>query len=151
MFDVSYSIITANSTLTHLRTDIALDSFCPDGLVGIGVPVGTDTFVRNFVTKTCRNTIDDVEKLDSIQDGFIHFQDGFIHFQLLRFCQANRLQFIYSHIMLNNRCVLHQLDCKISDTFLKRVPNSTLTTGTRLARPGHTWSFTCRMLRGVMG
>ncbi len=48
-----------------------LDSFCPEGFVGIGVPIGTDTFVRNFVDKTCRNIIDDVEKLDDIQDGFI--------------------------------------------------------------------------------
>jgi hypothetical protein len=35
------------------------------------VSTGTDTFERNFVGKTCRNIIDDVEKLDVIQDGFI--------------------------------------------------------------------------------
>ena len=54
--------------------------------------------------------IDDVEKLDSIQDGFIHYQ-------LLRFCQTTRLQYINSHIMLSNSCVLHQqhVDCKIAD------------------------------------
>jgi hypothetical protein len=28
------------------------------------VSIGTDTFVRNFVAKTCRNIIDDVEKLN---------------------------------------------------------------------------------------
>ena len=61
------------------------------------------------------NTIDEVEKLDAIQDGFIHFQ-------LLRFCQATRLQYINSHIMLNNRCVLQQqhVDCKIADALLKK-------------------------------
>jgi hypothetical protein len=37
------------------------------------VPIGTDIFVRDFVGKTCRDIIDDVEKLDAIQDGFIHF------------------------------------------------------------------------------
>ena len=59
--------------------------------------------------------IDDVEKLDAIQDVFIHFQ-------LIRFCQATRLQHINSHIMLNNRCVLQQqyVDCKIVDAFLKK-------------------------------
>jgi hypothetical protein len=31
-------------------------------------------FERSFVAKTCRDIIDDVEKLDDIQDGFIHFQ-----------------------------------------------------------------------------
>jgi hypothetical protein len=101
--------------LTHLRADIALDSFCPDGFVGIGEPIGTDTFVRNFVAKTCRNIKNDVEKLDAIQDGFIHYQ-------LVRFCQATRLQFINSHIMLNNRYVLQQqhIDCKIADALLKK-------------------------------
>jgi hypothetical protein len=72
-------------------------------------------FVRNFVAKTCRDIIDDVGKLYAIQDGFIHFQ-------LLRFCQATRLQYINSHIMLNNRCVLQQqhVDCKIADALLKK-------------------------------
>ena len=71
--------------------------------------------VRNFVAKTCRGIIDDVEKLDAIQDGFIHYQ-------LLRFCQATRLQNINSHILLGNRCTLQQqhVDCKIADVLLKQ-------------------------------
>ncbi len=36
--------------------------------------IGTDVFVQNFVAKTCRVIIDDVEKLDSIQDDLIHYQ-----------------------------------------------------------------------------
>ena len=51
-FDVVHSIIAASPALTHLRAQIALDSFCPEGFVGIGVPISTDTFVRNFVAKT---------------------------------------------------------------------------------------------------
>ena len=77
--------------------------------------IGTDAFVRNFVVKTCRTIIDDVEKLDSIQDGFTHYQ-------LLRFCQATRLQYMNSHILLGNRCVLQQqhVDYKIADALLKK-------------------------------
>jgi hypothetical protein len=99
----------------HLTADVALASFCPEGVVGIGVPIGTDTCVRNFVANTCRNIIDDVEKLDAIQDIFVHYQ-------LLRFCQATRLQYINAHIMLSNRCVLQQqhVDCKIADVLLKK-------------------------------
>ena len=79
------------------------------------MPIVTDAFVRSFVAKTCRDIIDDVEKLDAIQDGFIHYQ-------LLRFCQATRLQYINSHIMLNNRSVLQQqyVDCKIADVSLEK-------------------------------
>ena len=75
----------------------------------------TDDFVGSFVTKVCRDIIDDVEKLDSIQDDFIHFQ-------FLRFWQATRLQYINSHIMVSNRCVFQQqhVDCKIVDALLKK-------------------------------
>jgi hypothetical protein len=79
------------------------------------VPIGTDAFVRNFVAKTCKSIIDDVENLDVIQDGFIHYQ-------LVSFCQDTRLQYTNSHILLSNRCVLqHQhVDCKIPDVLLKK-------------------------------
>jgi hypothetical protein len=114
-FDVAQGIITASPDLTHLSDDLALVSFCPKGFIGIGVPIGSDAFVQSFVTKKCRDIIDDVEKLDAVQDGFIHFQ-------LIRFCQATRLQYVNSHIMLGNRCVLQQqhVDCKIADTLLKK-------------------------------
>ena len=98
----------------NLNGDVSLASFYPEGFVGIGVPIGTDAFVQNFVATTCRATVDDVDKLDAIQDGLIHYQ-------LLRFCQATRLQYTNCHILLRNRCVLQQLhvDCKIADALLK--------------------------------
>jgi hypothetical protein len=42
----------ATPQLTQLSDEVSLDSFLPDGFVGIGVPIGTDTFVRQFVAKT---------------------------------------------------------------------------------------------------
>ena len=95
---MAHNIINASPTLTHLAADVLLACFCPEGFVGIGVPIGTDAFVQNFVAKTCRAIIDDVEKLDTIQDGFIHYH-------LLRFCQTTLLQYLHSHILLGNRCV----------------------------------------------
>jgi hypothetical protein len=73
-FDMAQTIMQTTPTLTHLSNDVLLDSFCPEGFIGIDVPIGTDAFVRSFVAKTCRDIIDDVEKLDAIQDGFIHYQ-----------------------------------------------------------------------------
>ena len=118
VFDVARSFIAVSPTLTQLSGDISLHSFCPEGFIGIGVTIDTDTFVRNFVATSCRDIIEDVEKLDSIQDVFIHFQ-------LLRFCQPTRLQYLNSHIMLPNRCVLQQqhVDCKIADALLKKGTN----------------------------
>jgi hypothetical protein len=115
-FDMARTIMETTPTLTHLTNEVLLDSFYPEGFIGIDVPIGTDAFVRSFVAKTCRDIIDDVEKLDSTQDGFIHYQ-------LFRFCQATRLQYINSHIMLPNRCVLQQqhVDCKIAFHMWKTV------------------------------
>jgi hypothetical protein len=73
-FDMVWTIMEATPTLTYLTNEVLLDSFCPEGFIGIGVQIGTDAFVRSFVAKTCRDIIDDVEKLDVIQDGFIHYQ-----------------------------------------------------------------------------
>jgi len=38
--------------------------------------------------------MEDVDKLDNIQDGFIHYQ-------LMRFCQATRLQYLNGQIDLS--------------------------------------------------
>ena len=113
--DVAHGFINTTPQLTQLSGELSLDSFHPDGFVGIGVPIDTDTFMRQFVAKKCRDIIEDVEKLDAIEDSFIHYQ-------LLRFCQATRLQYINSHIILGNRCVLQQqhVDCKIADALLKK-------------------------------
>jgi hypothetical protein len=45
VFDVSHNIINVSPALTHLSGDVSLASFCPEGFVGIGVPIGTDDFV----------------------------------------------------------------------------------------------------------
>jgi hypothetical protein len=54
VFDVAHSFIATSPTLTQLSGDVSLATFCPEGFVGIGVPLGTDVFVQNFVAKTCR-------------------------------------------------------------------------------------------------
>jgi hypothetical protein len=115
LFDVVHVFINNSPQLIHLSGELSLDSFFPDGFVGIGVPIGTDNFVHQFVAKKCRDIIEDVENLDAIEDSFIHFQ-------LLRFYQVTRLKHINSHILLDNHCVLQQqhVDVKIADVLLKK-------------------------------
>ena len=62
-FDMAQTIMEATASLAHLRNDFLVDSFCPEGFIGIGVPIGTDAFIQSFVAKKCRDIIDDVEKL----------------------------------------------------------------------------------------
>jgi hypothetical protein len=70
---MAQTIMQATPSLAHLSNDFLFDSVCPEGFIGIGVPIGTDAFVQSFVTKTCRDIIDDVEKLDAIQDDLSIF------------------------------------------------------------------------------
>jgi len=62
--------------------------------------------------------MEDVDKLDNIQDGFIHYQ-------LVRFCQATRLQYLNGQITLANQNVLQQqhVDFKISNALLNKTWN----------------------------
>jgi len=115
LFDVAHAFINTTQQLTQVSGELSLDSFRPDGFVDIGVPIGTDTFIREFVAKKCSDIIEDVGKLDAIEDSFVHYQ-------ILRFCQVTRLQYVNSHIILGNRCVLQQqhADCKIADALLKK-------------------------------
>ena len=48
--------------------------------------------------------------------------DGFIHYQLLRFCQATRLQYLNGQISIRNQNSLQQqhVDRKIADALLKK-------------------------------
>jgi hypothetical protein len=47
----------------------------------------TDAFIQHFVKDKCEAIMEDVDKVDNIQDGFIHYQ-------LIRFCQATSLQYL---------------------------------------------------------
>ncbi len=73
-------------------------SSCSDGFVGIGVTIGTDAFVQNFVAKTCRAIIDDVEMVLSTisSSGFAKPPDSNILIATFcsvidAFCNSNTL------------------------------------------------------------
>jgi hypothetical protein len=46
-------------------------SFVVDGYIGLGVPIGTDANIQHFVKDKCQAIMEDVDKIDNIQDGFI--------------------------------------------------------------------------------
>ncbi len=48
---MTHAFVDNSPQLTQVSGKFSLDSFLPDGFVGIGVPVGTDNFVRQFVVK----------------------------------------------------------------------------------------------------
>jgi hypothetical protein len=48
--------------------------FTVQGIEVLGTPLGTDFYVRNFVSQNCIKITRDVEKLETLSDVFIHFQ-----------------------------------------------------------------------------
>jgi len=69
-------MLAANPSLDHLRPLLSPASFVVDGYMGLGVPIGTDAFIQHFVKDNCQAIMDDVDKLDNIQDGFIHYSSA---------------------------------------------------------------------------
>jgi len=67
-------MLAADPSLAHLSPLLSPASFVVDGYIGLGVPVGTDAFIQHFVKDNCQAIMEDVDKLDSIQDGFINYQ-----------------------------------------------------------------------------
>ena len=53
-------------------------------------------------------------------------EDGIVHYQLLRFCQATRLQYLNPHVSLDNQLVMQQqhVDYKIAEALLKKGTNN---------------------------
>ena len=69
------TIVKAGPSLSHLAFDLLhIQRFTAEGYEGLGVPFGTDAFAQNFVKDKCLTIIDDVDKLDSVEDGFIRHQ-----------------------------------------------------------------------------
>ena len=124
------TIVKADPSLSHLASDLLhIQRFTAEGYEGLGVPLGTDAFVQNFVKDKCLAIIDDVDKLDSVDDGFIHYQ-------LLRFCQATRLQYLNGQISIRNQNSLQQqhVDRKIADALLKKGTKGAYTSWTQQDR-----------------
>ncbi len=61
-------------------------------------PLAQTLLFKHIVKKKCQEIIEDVDKLDNIQDCFIHYQ-------LIRFCQTTRLQYLNGQVQLANQQV----------------------------------------------
>jgi len=128
---IARNIITTDCSLHTLRTLIDRpDVFVADGILTVGVPLGTDAFVSAYVAATCKEISTDIDKLDPLTDGFVHYQ-------LVRFCQATRLQYLNVHIPKYELTSYQQahVDVKITDALLKKGTNQLSTTWSR-ARQG---------------
>jgi hypothetical protein len=63
------SLHMINAKLSHLSPLLSPASFVVDGYIGLDVPIGTDAFIQHFVKDKCQAIMEDVDKLDNIQDA----------------------------------------------------------------------------------
>ena len=96
--DASQRMLAADPSLAHLSPLLSLVYFVVDSYIGFGVPVGTHASIQQFVKDKCQAIMEDVDKLASIQDGFIHYK-------LIRFFQATLLQYLNGHVQFANQCM----------------------------------------------
>jgi hypothetical protein len=100
-------MLAADPSLAHLSPLLSPAIFVVDCYIS--------SIIQHFVKDQCETIIEDVDKLDNTQDGFIHYQ-------LIWFCQATRLQYLNGQIDLANPNCLQQqhVDWKISNSLLKK-------------------------------
>jgi hypothetical protein len=60
--------------LQGIANDFTQEMFTVQGIEVLGTPLDTDVYVRIFVDQNCIKITRDVEKLEPLTDGFIHFQ-----------------------------------------------------------------------------
>jgi hypothetical protein len=70
-----------------------LDMFSVQGIEVLGTPIGTDTYIKDYVAHNCIKIARNVERLEPITDGFVHIQ-------LVKFCMNTCTQFMSANITL---------------------------------------------------
>ena len=117
--DRAAHIIQSDESLESLRP--LLDSeedhevFTVTGFKGLGVPIGTPDFITRFIEKKVKEYANDIDKLDILQDGKVHFD-------LIKFCHMPR--FNYLNGLVQCRALFtaqqHHLDCKIHNALIRK-------------------------------
>jgi hypothetical protein len=68
-----YSLQT-DPDLQVITNDFTPEMFTVKEIEVLGTPVGTDAYIRDVVAQNCIKIMRDVEKFESLTDGFTHFQ-----------------------------------------------------------------------------
>ena len=102
--------------------------FTVQGIEVLGTPLGTDVYIRNFLTQNCIKIIRDVEKLEPLTDDFTHFQ-------LVQKTMNTRTQYMSANITLPPQQQFLSAQHRHVDT---AIANAILKKGTR--NSFHLWS-----------
>ena len=123
-------IIQSDESLEHLSP--LLDSeddhevFTVEGFKGLGVPIGISAFITKFIEKKVLDYAHDVDKLDILQDGKIHFD-------LLKFCHMPRFNYLNGLVLTPSLLTAqqHHIDFKIHDAIIRKGTHNQLMSNER--------------------
>jgi hypothetical protein len=60
--------------LEGIANDFTQEMFTVQDIEVLGTPLGTDVYVRDFVAQNCIKMTRDMQKVETLTDGFTHFQ-----------------------------------------------------------------------------
>ena len=93
VYDRAKFFLQNDPNLQDIAHDFTLNMFSVQGIEVLGTPIGTDTYIKEYVAQNCLKIIRDAEKHDPLTDGFAHFQ-------LLKFCVNTCTQYMSANITL---------------------------------------------------
>jgi hypothetical protein len=118
MFERVQHFLRTIPSIHHLAGEFTQEMFTVEGIEVLGTPIGTDNYIRNFVAHNCLKIVRDIEKLEPVSDGFVHFQ-------LIQKTMNTRTQYMSANITLppQERYVQAQhrhVDTAIQNAILKK-------------------------------
>jgi hypothetical protein len=104
--------------IQHLANEFTQEMFSVEGIEVLGTPIGTDNYIRNFVAQNCLKIVRDIEKLEPLSDGLVHFQ-------LIQKTMNTRSQYMSANITLPPqehfvKAQHRHLDTAIQNAILKK-------------------------------
>ena len=104
--------------IQHLANEFTQEMFSVEGIEVLGTPIGTDNYIRNFVAHNCLKIVRDIEKLEPLSDGLVHFQ-------LIQKTMNRRTQYMSANITLPPQehfvqARIRHVDTAIQNTILKK-------------------------------
>jgi hypothetical protein len=74
LYERAQHFLQTDPALQHMANDFTPEMFTVEGIEVLGTPIGTEGYIKNFVTQNCVKIVRDIEKLEPLTDGLTHFQ-----------------------------------------------------------------------------
>jgi hypothetical protein len=93
LYERDQHFLQSDPGLQHMVNDFTPELFTVEGIEVLGTPIGTEGYIKNFVTQNCVKIMRDIEKLEPLTDDLTHFQ-------MIQKTQNTRTQYTSANITL---------------------------------------------------